>query len=257
MTSILSTRSQKTAVSLPYLYSNEQAMIMAKCAKITYSPKREADKSLQKISFKLKYFNRNEPVFLIAEHDQYIVVAFKGRQELHDFINILKFFWTETKVKRIHNGFKTMYDKVHYLILFQLSQLSDTKPIYLTGHSLGGALAVVASSQLPGHIAGCYTFGSPPIGIKELDQPIQRPVYEIINDNDPFSDLDECSHYSYVGSRYILTKEQILHDQKRKTSDKNHMKAKKVFSPKAHFIKEYINRLETILQNTKTPKLSL
>ncbi len=249
---------QTSPVLHPHPYSNEQAIILAKCSKIVYSSKYRAEKLLEEISFKLKYYNKNEPPFLIAESDQCIVIAFTGKQKLFDFINILKFFWTEEKVKRIHNGFKNMYDKVHYLILFYLSQLSDKKPIYLTGHSLGGALSVIAASRLTeSHIEGCYTFGSPPIGIKELDQPIQRPVYEIMNDNDPFSHLDRSSS-NYIGSRYVLTQDQILHNHTGKISKQHNLQTKQLLSTQAfnaHSINEYINRLETILRNAKEKKI--
>ena len=241
--------------SLPY--SSKQALLMAKCSKIVYSSKGRAERLLDKIDFTLKYFSKNEPSFLIAEHDQCIVVAFKGKQKIFDLINILNFLHIEKKVKRIHNGFKTMYDKAHYLILFQLSQLSNTKPIYFTGHSLGGALAIIATAQLEEFpIAGCYTFGAPPIGIKELEHPIQKPIYEIVTDNDPFLNL-KGSNYFYVGSRYILIQDQILYEQQEK-SDKQ-QKNKTVLSLttfKAHSINEYIHRLE-IIENKKPRKLSL
>ena len=237
---------------LPHPYSSRQALLMAKCSKIIYSSKGRAERLLEKISFSLKYFSNNEPSFLIAEHDQCIVVAFKGKQKFFDFINILKFLHIETKIKRIHNGFKTMYNKAHYLIWFQLSQLSNTKPIYFTGHSLGGALAVIATAQLEGfHVAGCYTFGAPPIGIKELEYPLQKPVYEVVTDNDPFLNL-EGSNYFYIGSLRVLTQDQILYEQQEKP-DKQQLKNKIALSLKtfkAHSIQEYINRLESI-EDTK------
>jgi len=233
-----------------HFYSTEQALTMARCAKITYSLKINANKLLKKINFNLKYFNKDTPPFLIAENTRYIVIAFKGIQKLNDSINILKFFWTETKVKRIHNGFKNMYDKVHYPISFHLSQLPKKKPIYLTGHSLGGVLAVIAASRLTGfHIAGCYTFGAPPIGITELDHPIHKPVYEIANDDDPFSHLDKCSSYCYIGSRYVLTENEIFQKTKKHQSKINKLSLPKAF--KAHSMKEYLSRLETTLNNTK------
>ncbi|MDE0151327.1 MAG: lipase family protein [Bdellovibrionales bacterium] len=232
-------------------YSNKQAVLMAKCSKIVYSSKFRAKRLLEKISFTLKYFHSREPSFLIAEHDQHIVVAFKGNKEIFDLANILKFLYTEKKVKRIHNGFKTMYDKVHYIIWFHLSQLSN-KPIYFTGHSRGGALAVIATAQLEEFpIAGCYTFGSPPIGIKELEHPIQNPVYGIMTHEDPLIHLKKGSNYFYTGSRYILTKDQVLNEQQNKL-EKQQLKNKPVLllkAFKAHLIQEYINRLESIETN--------
>lgn len=232
-------------------YSNKQAVLMAKCSKIVYSSKFRAKRLLEKKSFTLKYFHSREPSFLIAEHDQHIVVAFRGNKKTFDFINILKFLYTEKKVKRIHSGFKTTYDKVHYLIWFHLSQLPN-KPIYFTGHSSGGALAVIATNQLEEFpIAGCYTFGAPPIGIKELEHPIQKPVYEMMTDEDPLLHLGRGFNYFYTNSRYILTKDQVLSEQQKK-SEKQQLKNKPVLlfkAFKAHLIQECINRLESIETN--------
>ena len=45
------------------------------------------------------------------------------------------------------------------------------KPLYVTGHSLGGAVATVAAKKLahPGGIAACYSFGAPRVGGRRLD----------------------------------------------------------------------------------------
>ena len=57
--------------------------------------------------------------------------------------------------------------------------------LFITGHSLGGALAMVATRILANDITGaCYTFGAPPIGTVEVQNKLKTPVYEIINEID-------------------------------------------------------------------------
>jgi len=80
-----------------------------------------------------------------------------------------------------------------YLGSFQLVQgelktaLAESKydQLIITGHSLGGALAMVATRILAAQITGaCYTFGAPPIGAIEIQNRLKTPVYEIINEVD-------------------------------------------------------------------------
>ena len=57
------------------------------------------------------------------------------------------------------------------------------KPLFITGHSLGGALATIAAKKLSheGGIAACYTFGSPRVGDEEWIADIKTPVYRLVN----------------------------------------------------------------------------
>ena len=49
-------------------------------------------------------------------------------------------------------------------------------------HSLGGALAVVASEELErDSLAACYTYGSPRVGNEEFGEEIRVPIYRIVN----------------------------------------------------------------------------
>ena len=60
----------------------------------------------------------------------------------------------------------------------------------MTGHSLGGALALLATRSInTDNLAACYTFGSPRVGNQEFDEVLKAPVYRVVNAFDlvPFS----------------------------------------------------------------------
>ena len=58
-------------------------------------------------------------------------------------------------------------------------------PLYITGHSLGGALALLATKLVAHDLNGaCYTFGAPRIGNYEYFRFIKTPVYRIANSAD-------------------------------------------------------------------------
>ena len=58
-------------------------------------------------------------------------------------------------------------------------------PLFITGHSLGGALALLATRLVAPNVDGaCYTFGAPRIGNYEYFRFIKTPVYRIVNSTD-------------------------------------------------------------------------
>ena len=84
----------------------------------------------------------------------------------------------------IHSGFKQAYDNVRLNIENKLKEddLKD-KRLFITGHSLGGAIATVAAKKIKheGGISACYTFGSPRVGDDEWVATIKTPIYRVVN----------------------------------------------------------------------------
>ena len=85
---------------------------------------------------------------------------------------------------KIHTGFKEAFDTVALDIQTMLNEdaFKET-PLFITGHSLGGALATIAAKKLSheGGIAACYTFGAPRVGDDEWVSDFKTPVYRLVN----------------------------------------------------------------------------
>ena len=89
---------------------------------------------------------------------------------------------------RLHSGFKEQYDDVACRVETVLDNEDvKGKPLFITGHSLGGAVATIAARRLSAdrRIAACYTFGSPRVGTEEWVSRIKTPIYRIVNSADP------------------------------------------------------------------------
>lgn len=85
---------------------------------------------------------------------------------------------------KIHKGFYQAYGTVESQIQERLNKKDITqKPLFITGHSLGGALATIAAKRLvhQGGISACYTFGSPRVGDEEWVSQIKTPLYRLVN----------------------------------------------------------------------------
>ena len=119
----------------------------------------------------------------------WLVLAFRGTEKkLSDWKTDLKAELVaakdEKKIGRIHKGFQAAYYSVEDPIEEKLSKYPEY-PLYVTGHSLGGALAVVATRFIDaGKLAACYTFGGPRVGDLDLARVFKTPIYRVVNASD-------------------------------------------------------------------------
>lgn len=158
-----------------------------------YRGKRQGEKKLRETLYKAKFelikpFDEGGTQGFIAKsiNDKIAVLAFRGTQatNLKDIITDLNFFLKDQDGARAHKGFLNAFECVKHEIKEILQELTDYN-IYITGHSLGGALALVATRALQlekfENIAACYTFGSPRVGNEDFGSTITTPVYRIVN----------------------------------------------------------------------------
>ena len=84
---------------------------------------------------------------------------------------------------RMHSGYLNQFNSLREDIEKSLAKPEiENLQLFITGHSLGGALAITAAKFLASDITGaCYTFGSPPVGTKNFEWDIKTPIYRIIN----------------------------------------------------------------------------
>lgn len=117
------------------------------------------------------------------DSDQVAVLAFRGTEPdaLVDIKTDLNARFYKDKGAKIHDGFRRAFDLVHTLIDDKLKRVEDYK-LYITGHSLGGALAKVAANAFSAdNVAACYTFGSPKVGNLDFGDNLKVPVYRLVN----------------------------------------------------------------------------
>lgn len=117
--------------------------------------------------------------------DKLLVLAFRGTErdfrDIKTDINVR--FYTRGNT-RIHSGFLQAYRLLEERAVSVLSEYPDYK-MYITGHSLGGALALVAASRLSAdNVAACYTYGSPKVGNLDFGFDLKIPVYRVVNSAD-------------------------------------------------------------------------
>ena len=154
------------------------------------SGKDDLESSLQSAGFDLvQTFNRGDTQAFLAKRDEdsVAVLAFRGTevnswQDIKSDLNA-RFYKGEGGAK-VHSGFSGAFQHVKDQIRKTLQSM-ESYSLYITGHSLGGALAIIASKEFErDNLAACYTFGSPRVGSEEFGEQIKAPVYRIVNSAD-------------------------------------------------------------------------
>ncbi len=189
-------------------YSDRTAALMAWFSQIAYvpyldhqpapgatAPKQQKpqgvallDASLASGGLRLvKTFNKgNVQAFLAVLDGAFAVLAFRGTATMADWgidLNIGRVTFAACPGVHVHRGFLAAYE-VSQIDIFEAvsAYVPDELPFYITGHSLGGALAQIASALLArDNLAACYTYGSPRVATKSFDAYVKCPHYRVIN----------------------------------------------------------------------------
>ena len=123
----------------------------------------------------------------LAKSASFAVLAFRGTEpdHLRDILTDLDAVLHSTRDGDVHLGFLDAYAEVRQQIHAALPQIGDL-PLYITGHSMGGALATIAVQDLDqdkrycDQLAACYTFGCPRVGDGKYEGKIKVPFYRMV-----------------------------------------------------------------------------
>ena len=176
-------------------YSDRTAWLMAVMSNFAYIKFEEGAERRGELQGKLKeagfvlintFDHQNGTQAFLSKQDdgKLLVLAFRGteKEDPRDIVTDLDAkFYKDDKGVKIHNGFYRAFQGVKDLIGNDLKDYGDHS-LYITGHSLGGALALIATKMFNSdNLAACYTFGSPKVGNEEFDDDIKPPIYRIVN----------------------------------------------------------------------------
>jgi len=207
---------------LRYAESDVHAFWLAHFASLAYSSADQlVDSPLMKThNLKVHPFDTKGTQGFLFISDAACILAFRGTE------NALDDWLTDADARQhalpwadaaedvgIHRGFHLALEHVWDEVVTRL--VETKRAVWITGHSLGGALAVLAASRLARErpampVAGVYTFGQPRVGseawTKLLPIQLQQRIFRFVNDNDivPLVPPSGPMDYHHVGhARYF------------------------------------------------------
>lgn len=195
-------------------YSDRTAWLMAGMSALAYTKfevdKVELIKGLQEAGFELvDTFNSGGTQAFLARRskDKMAVLAFRGT-ESNDPSDIKADldanFYNDQNGVKIDDGFWKAFSLIKDPLAEKVKTVNDCA-LYITGHSLGGALALIATRAFNSdNLAACYTFGSPKVGNSEYGDEIKPPIYRVVNAFDAVPLLPPT--YLFEILKYLFTK---------------------------------------------------
>ena len=127
----------------------------------------------------------------VAWDEACVIVSYRGTESVGDWLLNASVVPTERPYGRVHGGFSAGFETVRTLVEDALQQSHvNNKRLWLTGHSLGGALATITAAELVGQhaVTGVYTYGQPKtVGARAarlFRQRYQGRFNRFVNDDD-------------------------------------------------------------------------
>ena len=184
------------------------AVALCNAALLAYSPQDDVRRFLSKWDFDLATFKplrQADTQGFAVRGPAGVVVSFRGTEPTNildwfsDFnyhsLDFCKSHGFEPSVipGSVHGGFAAALNVIRKDLLDAVVALAEPgTPVWITGHSLGGALAVLAAAVLKFEakleIAGLYTYGQPRVGDAEfctaLDDALGGQFIRYVNDQD-------------------------------------------------------------------------
>jgi triacylglycerol lipase len=159
-----------------------------------------------------------------------LVVSFRGTKDVLDFLTDAEFLQKPfapagAVAGKVHDGFQKALDVGWPAVRAAIAKLRGAnQPVWVTGHSLGAALATLAVARLRNErmdVAGLYTFGSPTVGdptfAASFDKATKGRVFRYVNDLDivtrcPPEGVPLLPPYKHVGERKFFGADGALTD---------------------------------------------
>jgi predicted lipase len=173
----------------------------------------------------VEYFEGKATQCYVASNEKFAVVAFRGSEARlregnsdvsHIFADWMANFdfapepWEQGG--NVHRGFKGALDEVWGDLEDHISNLQkDKRKIWMTGHSLGAALATLAADRY-GNVQGLYTYGSPRVGDHSFKEDFHVNAYRFVNNSDIVTKVPPANMYLHVGELKYIDSDGAIHD---------------------------------------------
>lgn len=207
---------------LRFAESSFHAFWMAHFASLAYATKEQLNASalLKKHQLHVTSYDIEGTQAFVFKSETNFIVAFRGTEMLpEDWVTDLDALqvdqpWGVKKPDvKVHKGFHDALDQVWDQLRNELREAKS--PVWFTGHSLGGALAVLAAYRLAQcerdstvTVGGVYTFGQPRVGnsafAESCTMELSQRIFRYVNSSDIVPLVPPPTGYDHFGNvRYF------------------------------------------------------
>lgn len=171
-------------------FDRTHASLLASASQVIYQNQADLPSWAILQGMSADFFSKGDTQGCIATNTNTVLLAFRGTESKN-----IRDWTTDAQAVRVpssvggsvHRGFDRALDAV-WSDITQTLQKHAKKRLLITGHSLGGALAVLAASRLPGVPLSVYTYGQPRVGSEEFAKSCEglfgSDYFRFVNDKD-------------------------------------------------------------------------
>jgi triacylglycerol lipase len=202
---------------------------MARLAELAYLDGKEAKNKMKALGYTGHKFFENDGAqcHAVWNKEEY-VLAFRGTEptEISDVLADLNAIPRGAMTHGlVHSGFRGECDKIWNDIVSHHGKGHQTKKLWITGHSLGAAMATIATSRFEEtqKVEQLTTFGSPRVGTRKFVKNIETKHMRFVNNNDIVTKVPlfimgykhhgELKYINFYGNVRKLTPWQMLKDR--------------------------------------------
>jgi triacylglycerol lipase len=235
----------------------ELLLEFANIAQTTYDNPKTSTAKFKSLGYKIvEFFNIDGAQAYLLTNGTITVLSFRGTEvtEKSDVLADLKSGKNlEACGGKVHVGFKGEINKLWPTISKVLAD--NPGNVYVTGHSLGAAMATIAASRMQDRVTALVTFGSPRVGNAEFVKSLAVEHYRVQNNCDdvtkvPFKLMGFEHHgthkyMNFHGEFRDLTPWQQVKDMARSRL-KARAKGQKYIGVFDHMMANYIAKLQKL-----------
>ena len=189
-------------------FSRANAWWLAEMSLLAYDEPPSIRSALAKAGFKLAgSVNGESTQGFVAEGNGVVIVAFRGTQvfipgvhPIRSLKGVLADSITDAQaglieaspaaVGRVHSGFANAVNEVKEDLDKILDRIgNDGRPLWLTGHSLGGAMAILTATRLGERVQGVYVYGAPRVGDASFGKAVNDRIVGFVHGSDPVAQV--------------------------------------------------------------------
>ena len=240
-----------------------QLLIFAKISRDTYLNPDKAKSAFSEYGYSIiKFFDKNGAQAYYLTNGVERVLSFRGtevtqKSDIRADLTSGKNY--ESNKTLVHVGFRKEVNKIWEDILQELlnDKSDQSAPLYITGHSLGAAMATIAASRLQEtmKVEALITFGSPRVGTQEFVDNLKVEHHRVQNNNDAvtkvplwimgFRHHGTNVYLNYYGEIRYLTPWQRFKDMMR-SRRRSYQKLEFFNALTDHMMANYISKLDKL-----------
>lgn len=185
----------------------KNAYWLGRASQIAYKQSKEAKSETASWGLDtFKYFDHHDTQAFLAGNKKMLLLAFRGTENLQDWATDMNINLVDGLCGKVHKGFLNALEYVWRDIWKVIKSQRRQRPLWVTGHSLGAALATLAVAKLRIEknepVSGLYTFGSPRVGdpefAKNFNADFSTQTFRYVNNNDIVTRVPALGYY-HVG----------------------------------------------------------